>query len=286
LSERLDVPFDAIVIGPGAEALLAPCLRTMGVSCAVVPVPAFSEYRRVCEQEEVELLPLALDRNRWFHPSVEDLTRADALILNNPHNPSGALLTRDEVLQIASCGARVLLDEAFIDYAPHASAARDAVANARLIVVRSLTKFYGCPGLRVGYAVAHPEVASAIAQHLPAWPVTQLAINALAAAVTDVEYTEATLRENAERREGLRAGLEALCLTVFPSAANYLLVELPAGKPNASFLRQRLLARHGVLIRNCDSYEGLAAGRYIRVAVLAEEDNVRLLAALAAELTK
>src|SRR5262249_28779467 len=60
LSERLQVPFEAIVVGPGAEALLAPIMRSIQPSCALTPVPAFSEYRRVCEQENVEFVPFAL----------------------------------------------------------------------------------------------------------------------------------------------------------------------------------------------------------------------------------
>jgi threonine-phosphate decarboxylase len=152
-------------------------------------------------------------------------------------------------------------------------------------VLRSLTKFYGCPALRVGYAVAHPETARAIAALLPTWSVTQLAIDALTVALEGHDYTQTTLRENAANRENLRAALESLGLTVFPSAANYLLVELPPAMP-ASALRRRLIDRHRILIRNCDSYEALDRGRYVRVAVLSGAENARLLEALAAELQR
>jgi threonine-phosphate decarboxylase len=292
VSAQLGVPAEAIVIGPGAEALMLPALRSTGAVRALVPVPAFSEYRRICAQAEVEFVPFPLDREQCFRVSADDLCdllereRFGALILNNPHNPSGALLSADCVRSMIDTAAAVqtavLLDEAFIDYAPSASLVTEAATRARLIVLRSLTKFYGCPALRVGYAVAHPDTASAIASQLPAWPVTQLALDALAAAVEDREYAEHTLHENAANREMLRHGLESLGLTVFPSAANYLLVELPS-ELRASELRQRLIDRHRILIRNCDSYENLDNGRYVRVAVLAEAENMRLLDALAAE---
>ncbi len=283
LSRRLDVPAEAIVIGPGAEALLSPAMRCFGVRRALVPVPAFSEYRRVCEREGVEFVPFPLDRANCFRAPVERLS-GPLVLLNNPHNPSGALLQADEVRRVLDSGASMLLDEAFIDYAEHASLTRDAAARPGLIVLRSLTKFYGCPALRVGYAVAHPETAQRLASFLPTWPVTQLAIDALAAAVEDRAYAEASLAENAAERERLRESLQALGLIVFPSAANYLLCELQEGMPRAAELRAAMIERHRILIRNCDSYEGLEPGRYVRVAVRSHAENARLLEALVREL--
>lgn len=294
LGRQLDVPAEAIVIGPGAEALMSPALRCLGSTRALVPIPAFSEYRRVCAQNDVEFVPFALDRSECFRVPVGRLCECvetgqfGIVFLNNPHNPSGALLEAGDVRRVlgtaTSAGAAMLVDEAFIDYASHASVTRDAAVHKGLVILRSLTKFYGCPALRVGYAVAHPDIARKIVSFLPTWPVTQLAIDALAIAVEDRDFAAASLGENAAARETLCQGLRALGLTVFPSVANYLLVELQADMPRASELRTLMMERHRILIRNCDSYEGLAAGRYIRVAVRSAADNFRLTTALAAEL--
>jgi len=205
------------------------------------------------------------------------------LLLNNPHNPSGAMLEPHEIRPLLD-RAPLLLDEAFIDYVPQASLALEAASNPALIVIRSLTKFYGCPALRIGYAVAHPDNIRRMQSLLPTWPVTQLAIDALTEAITDEDYTEASLRENAIEREWLSNALSALGLFVFPSAANYLLIELRADMPAASGLRASLIAKHRILIRNCDSYEGLERGRFVRVAVHFREENCRLVEALADEL--
>jgi len=286
LSERLSVDADTIVVGPGAESLLAPILRVLQPDRALVPIPAFSEYRRVCEQQQIVFAPFLLDRSEWFRVPVERLCRSIAaasygvVFLNNPHNPTGALLDLNEVRRIREAtnasGATLLLDEAFIDYSPRASLVRDAAARPGLIVLRSLTKFYGCPALRVGYAVGDPETIQRIASLLPAWPVTQLAIDALAEAVEDREYAEASLRENDVERETMAGWLRGLGVNVFPSAANYLFLELNAGMPAAAVLRERMILQHRILIRNCDSYEGLAQGRYVRVAVRSREENLRL----------
>jgi threonine-phosphate decarboxylase len=286
LGAQTGVPPEAIAVGPGAESLLAPVLRCVETERVLVPVPAFSEYRRVCEQGEVEFVPFSLNRAESFRVPVERLCEHGAVVLlNNPHNPSGALLEAREVLRVAEAAETLIVDEAFIDYAPGASVVREASVRRGLIVIRSLTKFYGCPALRVGYAVAHPDTIRKIQGILPTWPVTQLAMDALAEAVTDCEFAEASLRENAVERERLTASLTRLGLAVFASAANYLLLELAHQMPASSDLRSRLIAKHRILIRNCDSYEGLAQGRYVRVAVRSAADNERLIEVLTQELT-
>jgi threonine-phosphate decarboxylase len=294
LSRRLAITADAIVVGPGAESLLAPILRYLQPAQALVPVPAFSEYRRVCEQQQIEFAPFPLDRSELFRVRVERLCRRIesvshcVVLLNNPHNPSGAMLDRNEVQLVAdtalSTHSTLLVDEAFIDYVPHSSLVREAATQPGLIVIRSLTKFYGCPALRVGYAVAHPETIQHIRSLLPAWPVTQLASDALAEAVTDREYAEMSIRANAVEREWLMESLRQLGLFVFPASANYLFLELRGDMPTAADLRERLIAKHRILIRNCDSYEGLTRGLYVRLAVRTREENCRLIQAFAEEL--
>jgi len=280
IGRYIDCPPESIVIGPGAESLLAPIFRHLNCKRALIPVPAFSEYRRVCAQENVEFVPFPLQRNHGFRISVphflESIGDCDLILVNNPHNPTGALLTAS----ILEAGVSVIVDEAFIDYAEEASVVREAAGRRGLIVVRSLTKFFSCPALRVGYAVAHPDTVQSVRELLPTWPVTQLAMDALGEAVLDREFVRVSLEENETERESLGARLSELGLEVFPSVANYLFIELAAKMPSSSELRTRLMAGHRILIRNCDSYEGLESGRYFRVAVRSRQDNKRLVEAL------
>jgi threonine-phosphate decarboxylase len=291
LSGHLGVSPDAIAVGPGAEALLAPIFRAMNARRALIPVPAFSEYRRVCEQVGIQFVPFPLHRAELFRLPADSFRKRieadspDVVLVNNPHNPSGVVLQAGEARSVLDSQARLVLDEAFADYIPEISLAREASAHPSLIVLRSLTKFYGCPALRVGYAVAHPDIIRRIQGLLPTWAVTQLALDALAEALGDREYAAGSLRENATERARLAGLLNGLGLFVFPSAANYLFLELPEGL-RASELRARLLANHAILIRNCDSYEGLETGRYIRVAVRSAVDNDRLIDSLARELKR
>ena len=106
LSEQLGVTSDAIVVGPGAESLLAPILRCLHPQRALVPIPAFGEYRRVCQQQQIEFVPFTLERSELFRISVERLCHRiqsespSVVLLNNPHNPSGAMLEARDVQRV------------------------------------------------------------------------------------------------------------------------------------------------------------------------------------------
>ncbi len=291
LGTYLDVEPEAIVVGNGAAALLETALAVSGVRRCVVPIPAFSEYRRALVALGAELVAVPLDPATNFALEVAHLfealraSDAQACIVTNPHNPSGALTSVEVVRAVRAAartfGARTIVDEAFIDYAPHASIAPDAVRDAGLIVVRSLTKFFAVPALRVGYAVCAPEVARQMRARLPSWPVTTLAMRAVAAALSEATYADATRRHNERERRDLGAALARLGIHVFPSAANFLLLDVPARGRSSREVTHELIANARLVVRDTSSYDGLGAGCFVRVAVRGRDDNARLVAAFA-----
>jgi threonine-phosphate decarboxylase len=288
LSRKLGVDCECIVIGAGADSLVHAAVRALRPKRCLIPIPAFCEYGRACRAYgcEVVAVPLtpdwSLDRQRLRAAEPGGL-----IVLNNPHNPTGACASRLEMLDlIETARARrrsVLVDEAFIDYAPDAAITRDAAIEAGVIAIRSLTKFFGCPGLRVGYAVASPETARSLAAQLPAWPVTTLALNALTEALCDDDYARTALERNQQARTRLADALRGVGIHVFPPAANFLFLRLPDDFP-ALQVRQALIREHAIVVRECDSFEGIERGCYLRVAVRGEDDNARLIKALASVL--
>jgi threonine-phosphate decarboxylase len=150
--------------------------------------------------------------------------------------------------------------------------------------VRSLTKFYGMPALRVGYSVSTPERAAQIEAHLPAWPVTTLAASAAVEAVKDERYARETLRAATEDRQRLRDRLVAIGLDACPSAGNFLLLHLAEAALDSTAMRETLIRRHRIIVRDCRSFDGLEDGRFIRVAVRSCADNERLVDAIDAVL--
>jgi threonine-phosphate decarboxylase len=290
LARTLLVPADGLTIANGSVALIAAIVRAIAPGACVLAAPAFAEYRRALRASgcQVRLFPLtaargfALDGDALVR--VLDRHRPPMCVLTNPHNPSGAVTSRTEMLRVLN-GARraktlLVVDEAFIDYAPTETLVTEAVRSEHLAVLRSVTKFYGMPALRVGYAVSSSRLAGRISAQLPPWPVTTLAASAATEAVQDHGYARRTLASVAEQRRWLSQALGTIGVTVYPSAANFLLLQLPATAPRSTRLRARLITDHRVVVRDCRSFEGLSNGRFIRVAVRQRDENERLVHAL------
>ena len=292
LAEKHGVAHDEIVVGPGAAALIFAALRALLPSTALVMEPGFDEYFRACAAIEAEMLRPRLTEKNGFEPDFAALAhiiearQCDLLILNSPHNPTGRLYAREDLLALLELAeandVAMLLDEAFIDYAPQATLLPAAAAKTRFVVLRSLTKYYAIPGLRVGYAVCEAGMAAAIREQLDAWPVSTIALEAGRAALAEEEYERETRRITAQAREEFATALRGIGLSVFPSAANFLLVKLPRG--SGAELAQWLEPSR-ILIRRCDSFSGLGDA-YIRLAVRSREDNLRLVSLIEAWLRR
>ena len=202
------------------------------------------------------------------------------IIINNPHNPTGHLWKRDDVLALLERFALVVVDEAFMDFLrpEDQESVIDAVVDyPNLVVLRSLTKFYSMPGLRIGYAIAHPDRIRQWQQWRDPWPVNTLAVAAATASLSDKGFQRRTWNWLDQAKAKLFRGLQQISgLCPYPSAANYLLVNT---KSSAVELQRFLLERDRILIRDCVSFPELG-DRYFRVAVRTAAENKRLLSAM------
>jgi L-threonine-O-3-phosphate decarboxylase len=284
---------DWVLPGNGAAELITWAARDMASladATAYIPAPAFNDYQRACQSFGVAVAPWLLTPDSWILESDVDL-RPEALIaassprasclINNPHNPTGHVFSLDHLRPLLDHFSLVVVDEAFMDFLPPTEAPSLVPWVERypnLVVVRSLTKFYSLPGLRLGYALGHPDRLQRWQQWRDPWPVNTLAGAAAMAAVQDTAFQHQTWNWLPPTRQALRAGLAAMPgLTPLPSAANYLLVRADAPVPP---LQQALLQHSQVFIRDCLSFDALG-DHYFRVAVRSEVENERLLTALA-----
>jgi threonine-phosphate decarboxylase len=296
LARTFDIEPEAIIVANGAAALISTALAALRPGRCVVPTPAFSEYRFAIRAAGAQFYALPLDAEVDFALDPQRVCAAvcahaaEVCVITNPHNPSGSLtapgILGSLVTAVRGLGTATIVDEAFIDYSPSSSITREAATTPQLVVIRSLTKFFGVPSLRVGYAVAHPDFVRRMRAQLPSWPVTALAIDALTEALADAAYKQRTVAENARARAVLEVELRKLHLHVAPAAANYVLVRLPAASLRAAELVRRLIIDYHIVARDCSTYDGMENGSYIRVAVRSPEDNLRLCAALSATLDR
>lgn len=256
-ARHLGVPRECILAGNGATDLIYLITRLFSGDRARVITPAFTEYEDACEAAGIPV-------NDGIH---------GVTFLANPSSPEGRLFAADEILKNPG---PLVVDESFIDFAGEEySLTIQAAADPRLIVLRSLTKFYAIPGLRLGYIVAPPETVSRLKSLQPPWSVNALAIAAGVAALEDRNHAERTRRMVPGLREALSIGLESLELGPRHSTANFILCRVP----DAALLCRELL-EVGIAARNCDSFTGLEKNRFVRFAVRCQEDNARLLGAL------
>jgi threonine-phosphate decarboxylase len=282
------VSVQSITIDSGVMPLLAAALCALRPHRCLVPVPAFAEYRKVLDTCGVECSTFTSTHETGFSLEAARVVAslkasgAQALLLANPQSPSGRLMRAEELLRLQesafALGAITIVDEAFIDYAPQESLTQWAARNPGLIVLRSLTKFFAMPGLRVAYAVSCPETRAAMESRIPAWSVGSIAAEAARMVLQDQPSIIQTRATNAMERDWLKGQLQALGLCVYPSAANYLLIKIDESRNGPEFWR-RLIVEHGVVLRSCANFEGLDE-RYFRIGVRTRSQNELLIRAL------
>jgi threonine-phosphate decarboxylase len=286
LANEAGINGDCILFGNGATPLLHLIPRVLKPRKAVILEPSFAEYSSALEQEHCQIHRLVLKPEAGFQLDREVLfkilrrTCPDLLILGNPNNPTGNVLPRQLLSElIDTCSERriyLVLDESFLDFTPHPSCAVDATKHPRLLVVRSLTKFWALAGLRIGYLVAHRRLVEKLSAKLEPWSVNILAAAAAVESLHDLKYRDRTLNLVHRERIYLMEQLARFAwLKPLPSETNFLLVRITAPGINSSHLCERL-AEQNILIRDCSSFPRLGR-RYFRIAIRTRSENKRLI---------
>jgi histidinol-phosphate aminotransferase len=253
-TRRHRLPPGCVVPVPGASWglwLCAVSLLRPGDVCLAVG-PCFGEYERqaaMCGARYREVRPSPL--HAWPAEGLETALRrgASLCLIGNPSNPAGAAVPQDRLRRLCAAhpGTCFVIDEAFAAFAPEGTSLLDqGPPPANAIVVRSLTKELGLPGLRMGYLVATPGPAAVLAGLMPPWPLGAPALAAAVAGLADRGHVAAGAALGRRLVARLAGALEAVGATPCPSAANYLLARAPG-------VAEALRAR-GVLVRDCASF--------------------------------
>lgn len=260
----------------------------------VTSVPTFSRWTDLPLELHIPLHTILRKRENAFRLEVDEVvrrvreTRARTLVISNPNNPTGAWLTLDEVKALASALYdlnAVIVDESFIDFSDLETTARYAADTPNLVVVKSMGKSLGWHGVRLGYAAAEPRRAKALRNRLPFWNINGLAAYVLKSVTHFKAEYRASFARVAEDRAYMTDRLKSVPgLTVYPSRANFLFIELPEGMSGKA-LRDRLLKNYGVMVRECSNKIG-STEQYLRVAVQCKDAVDVLVPALRDELSR
>ena len=295
LSKNLNIKKEKIIAGNGAAELIYLLLDYLKIDKILLPVPSFSEYEKAVYKIEAELDFFYLKEKDNFSLNVSEIKKSikrnDLIILNNPHNPTGKLYKKDklkEILKIAKKeGSFVLVDEAFIDFKENEnsySLINEVKHFDNLFILRSLTKFFAIPGLRLGYGMGNSRLIAELEKRRDPWTVNSLAQIAGVKAVNDKNYIKKSKIKNKKERIFLYNKLKDInALKVYEPSVNFILLkikkDLSAGK-----LREKM-ASQGIIIRDCSNFRGID-NRYFRVAVKSREENLKLLRVLKNSLKK
>lgn len=290
-SKIFNVMPEHIVVGNGAAELISSLAKYVEGKVAI-PFPTFNEYPERFTQAEV--VPVPTDEETFAY-SADDIlqtvkkTNAKTVLLINPDNPTGNFLKKEDVLhlceELKKDGVTLIFDESFIDFADKEiryTLLDEEILNAypNLIVVKSISKSYGVPGVRLGVLAASDKTyIERIRKTNAIWNINSFGeyflqiydkYNKTYAAACD------SIAEERSRFTKKLAGIKGIF--VFPSQANYVLCRIDGKK--AADITVSLLEKYNIFIKDLSSKKGFESGDYVRLAVRDQKDNDVLIAAL------
>lgn len=284
------LPAAAVILGNGAAELFYLYMHTFRPQKVVIPVPSFNEYERAARAVGAEIRYLYLQEADGFAYPWQQLKKAcawaDCLLLGQPNNPTGTLARKEDLLALLEVCQKqqtdLLVDESFLDFLPDAqqySLLTEAAGSAHLFVLRSLTKFYALPGLRLGFGALCPQRRQQLEAHKDCWNVNLLAQYAGLAALADREYQQQSQQYLLREKEWFYQELRQFpALTVYPPSVNFIFWRLQEKEGTAAQLAEKLRPL-GILIRDCANYPGLTPA-YGRIAVRTHRENKKFLQVL------
>ncbi len=291
IASPLGLTSDELVVANGASELIATVTRCF-VQRLAVPVPTFDEYvnRARGEGRSVSEYPMSGD----FELDVDDFIRfvkdshANAALLVRPANPTGTLVPKvalEHLLRSLSGLDLIMVDDSFIDFVdgyPEESALDLISDYSNLLILRSLSKNYGIPGLRLGYAASgNKGIVSQVRAQLPIWNINSLAQYFLEELAAHEQHFLDSCQEVRHATRFLYEGLEKLpYLRPYPTQGNFILCRVLHG-PTATELTARLFEEHRILVNDRSGKGGLD-DRFFRLASRTVEENAVLLGALEA----
>lgn len=278
VSEATRWPADGVLVANGSNELIQSILAVVvapGVS-VVIPEPTFTLYRLMTEVNGGTVASVPLDGDLRFDVDAiirtARATDAAVVVLCTPNNPTGGALSREEIERVHDeTDALILLDQAYVEFGGY-----DAIplldGRPRLVVLRTFSKAMAMAGLRAGYMLAHPALAAEVNKAKLPYNVNFFTEVAAAEVLRAREAMHALVSAIRDERDRVQAELQAIGgIRVYPTAANFILFRVEATGITHREVFDRLLADHGVLVRDVSKYPLLE--RCLRVNAGTREEN-------------
>ncbi|MCX7091967.1 MAG: aminotransferase class I/II-fold pyridoxal phosphate-dependent enzyme [Methylobacter sp.] len=255
----------------GASSAIFALLRSLQPKDLVLYTPLYGEYAHIAEA-----LGCTVHNIDRFNRLFADVPERSTVIFVNPSTPDGRLYDLQKLLaqwQAADC--TIVIDESFLDFCKADSVTGHIAHYDKLYVIKSLSKFYGCAGIRIGFILAATSAINELQRFEPAWKLSSLDMAYMQQALANTAFIERTRQQTAHLRELLYQALldSGLFDKIYPGQANFLLARLADG--NDGYQLQAFVESSRILIRVCDNFAGLDKS-YVRFAVKDEQAIARL----------
>ncbi|WP_168203370.1 pyridoxal phosphate-dependent aminotransferase [Oceanispirochaeta crateris] len=254
--------------------------------CVAIVEPTYSEYYDACRLKTDNIISVRMTPQESFRISTSRIletvqSKKPALLwLCSPNNPTGSYLNEEDFETIRKAcvqeGTLLILDEAYVCFVQEKK--RYNPLREGVIVLRSMTKDFSIPGLRLGYILSSPTIIQRIKKWQPEWSISAPAQVAGVAGFRELDYFKNSWRKTTERRDFLKKNLEDLGLTVYDSCSNFFLVEVDDAEALKTHLWKDL-----ILVRDCSSFSLVNT---IRIGIRTDEDNHKLIQSFKSYLKK
>ena len=284
LSNYERINWDNIFVGNGAAEVIFNITRALKPKKVLLPAPTFSEYEEAVISVGGEIKYYHLKEENEFSMEEDFINEIkeeiDLIFICNPNNPTGVLTHKNYIKKVLNraemVNAFVVLDESFLDFVEDKDkySAKELINNYKnLIIVKSLTKFFAIPGIRIGFGISYnKELIEKINKVSIPWAVNTVAAEGVCTGLQENDYIRDSIEYVKEQRNYLYEELKKLdFIKIFKPSVNFIMFKLFRHID----LKEELILK-GILIRSCSNYEGLNENFY-RVAVRTEKENEKLI---------
>ena len=286
ISDYIKVDSELIIPGNGATEIIYLLMKSIKRRLAILN-PTFSEYGRGAELNNLEIIDFHLKEENNFSIDLDEIQKNmdkfDSLFICNPNNPNGKVKDLNELLDLMIENDKLLIvDETFMEFVGEEekySLINKIEQTPNLFILKAVTKFFGMPGLRLGYGVtSNKQIINNIYEYKEPWTINSFAENLSNYLFKDKEYINGSKDYYINERKFMLEELRKISrLKVYDTDTNFVLIKLDDDEANS--LKLELFEKYNILIRDASNFIGLDKS-YIRVAIKSHNDNKVLIESL------
>lgn len=283
LAVHMGLKENQILLGNGAIELIYLFARALQPKKVLILGPTFNEYRRAFQINNTKIIEISRMHREKMHLDYDAIIntihgeKPGVVVLCNPNNPTGDYISPKEFTPVLEAIDEIegwtMIDESFLDFTGKESFEKE-IDKYRLFLLRSMTKFYSLPGIRLGYGLGNEGLIEKLQQYKEPWSMNNIALEILPYILKDQKFIQETLEWIALERKFLYENLGKISvLKVFEPSANFILFHLEKGNPRKLF---QYLLENKIYVRTCEDFQTLGED-YFRIAVKTHEKNQKFI---------